>query len=125
MVVHHVNRQHERHAADITIELILLPQSREQVAPTGGKSMAGHVTDLSEGGAGVVTQTFLPRGTQVEFRVPGDGDTSTEGLAARVMRVSMVDREPHYAVGLRFEDPDKDTLGRLSELLLRPKEESE
>jgi hypothetical protein len=40
--------------------------------------------------------------------IPAEAKLPAGRLRARVMTVRMVDREPRYGVGLRFEDPESE-----------------
>jgi hypothetical protein len=99
-------RQYERHAIDVRVELAIAEGQAGQVSPIGGPSVAGRMKNLSAGGAFVVVSTYLPRATQVELQVPAEAGVPAGCVTARVAKVQMVDREPRYGVGLRFENTD-------------------
>ncbi len=101
-------RQYERRAIDVRVQLVIRESSRKQVAPTGGPSVPGRLKNASRGGAFVVVPVYLPRAAQVELEIPPGGTLPAGSLSARVMNVQMVDREPRYGVGLRFDDANSE-----------------
>lgn len=70
----------------------------------GGPALSGRMQNISAGGALVVVSTYLPRATQVELEIPAGTPVPAGRVTARVTKVQMVDREPRYGLGLRFED---------------------
>ena len=98
-------RQYERRASDIPVELTVADTCRAQVTPTAGPTLAGRMTNISVGGAHVIVSTYLPRAAQLELELPAHDDLPAGRIPCRVMSIRMVDQEPHYGVGLRFEDP--------------------
>lgn len=75
--------------------------------------------DLSEGGIGVITTTFLPsslRGT-LRLRDPRGGETALFEAAVVVRRIVMIDRRPGYQVGLAFTENTDAFRARLEEFL--------
>jgi hypothetical protein len=99
-------RQYERHVIDVRAELVVAEKHADQVNPVAGRLIQGRIKNISAGGALVITGTYLPRATLVELEIP-PGTAAPAGRApARVTKVQMIDREPRYGLGLRFEDPD-------------------
>ncbi len=78
-----------------------------------GTTISGRMTNVSGGGAYVVVPTYLPRATEVEIEMPRGTELPAGQVHARVMIIQMVDREPRYGVGLRFEDDDSETVRAL------------
>jgi c-di-GMP-binding flagellar brake protein YcgR len=101
-------RQHKRRSIDVRVQLVISQTHLAQVAPVNGAAVAGRLTNVSGGGAHAVVATYLPRGTQVDVEIPAEAKLPAGRLRARVMTVRMVDREPRYGVGLRFEDPESE-----------------
>jgi hypothetical protein len=99
-------RQYERHSIDVHVALVIAEGHLTQVTPVNGPSIQGRMKNVSAGGALVVVPTYLPRATRVELEIQPGTAVPAGRVAARVTKVSMVDREPRYAVGLRFEDAD-------------------
>jgi type II secretory ATPase GspE/PulE/Tfp pilus assembly ATPase PilB-like protein len=115
-------RQYERHSVDVQVELVIAEGHADQVTPLGGPSIPGRMRNVSAGGALVVVPTYLPRAAQVELVIPtgtpvGQGHPDEQvpagRVTARVAKVQMVDREPHYSLGLRFENADSDLVRAL------------
>jgi hypothetical protein len=97
-------RQYERHTIDVRVQLVIRENHQEQIAPVGGLTIPGRMTNVSGGGAHVVVPTYLPRATEVDLEIPVGSKLPAGRVWARVMKVQMVDREPRYGLGLRFED---------------------
>lgn len=93
-----------RRTIDAPTRIAVVDAAALQVAPIHGATIAGRMTDISAGGAHVVVQTYLPRATRVTLELTG---TLQRRVAARVMRIQMIDREPRYGVGLRFDEPQE------------------
>jgi hypothetical protein len=99
-------RQYERHNIDVRVELLISEEHSSQVSPLGGRAIQGHMKNVSAGGALIVVPTYLPRATQVQLEIPPGSSVPAGRVTARVAKVQMVDREPHYSLGLRFEDAE-------------------
>jgi hypothetical protein len=97
-------RQYERHAIDVRVQLVISDGHLTQVSPMAGPALTARMKNISAGGALIVVPTYLPRGTQIELEIPTGSAVPAGRVTARVTKVQMVDREPHYGVGLRFED---------------------
>jgi hypothetical protein len=75
--------------------------------------------DLSEGGIGVITTTFLPaklRGV-LRLRNPLGGGSPLFQAAVAVRRSVMTDRRPGYQVGLAYTENDEAFRARLEAFL--------
>ena len=99
-----LNRQFARFDVDIEVQLAICDSCAEQVAPINGSRLSGRLTNIGGGGAYLVLPTFLPRETLVDLEVPAVEDIPAGTVRARVVKVGMLDREPTFGVGLRFED---------------------
>ena len=99
-------RQYERHAIDVRVQLVIAEEHLAQVSPMSGPALSGRMKNISAGGALIVLPTYLPRGAQVELEIPAGTPVPAGRVTARVTKVQMVDREPRYGVGLRFEDTE-------------------
>lgn len=98
------NRQFARFDVDIEVQLAICDSCAEQVAPINGTRLSGRLTNISGGGAYLVLPTFLPRETLIDLDVPAVEDIPAGTVRVRVIKVTMLDREPTFGVGLRFED---------------------
>ncbi|MEW6253222.1 MAG: PilZ domain-containing protein [Planctomycetota bacterium] len=106
-------RQFERHSVDVPAQLVIAAESQGQITFQGAAAVAARITDISGGGAHVITTTFVPRTAQVLLEIPpgaagtAAGPTVPAGrIRCRVIAVQMLDAEPRYGLGLRFEDTD-------------------
>lgn len=75
--------------------------------------------DLSDGGVGVVSTTFLPvrlRGA-IRLRSPLEGEDALFEAPVAVRRVAMIDRRPGYQIGLAFTDSSDAFSARLDAFL--------
>jgi hypothetical protein len=106
-------RQYERHAIDVRVELLIAEEHASQVCPVGGRALQGHMKNVSAGGALVVVPTYLPRATLVQLEIPAGTVVPAGHVTARVAKVQMVDREPRYGLGLRFDDAECDLVRAL------------
>lgn len=100
-------RRHQRHEVSLSATLTLFGASAEAVRFSTGSSIDGGaiaamLLDLGEGGLGLRTACFVPRGAEVRVAVHGPGDSVVLTATARVRRVSMVERGPEYLMGLSF-----------------------
>ena len=77
-----------------------------QVTPVSGPTIPARITNISGGGAHVVVPTYLPRGIQVYLEIPPAVELPPGRIQSRIMKIRMIDREPRYGLGLRFEDTD-------------------
>lgn len=92
----------------------------------GASSQDGWVNvqlmDLSDGGFGMLTTQFFPRGSLIELQVQETGDFSQEPTVScelRVMRIQMTDRRPAYLVGGIFVNLTESTKKQIENLLDR------
>lgn len=100
------NRQFARFDVDVEVHLTICDSCAEQVVPINGDRLSGRMTNISGGGSYVVLSMFLPRETLVDLEVPAIDDMPAGIVRARVVKIRMVDRDPSYGLGLRFEDDD-------------------
>lgn len=109
-------RQYERREIDLRVQLWIADSHQGQVAPIIGMMIPGRMTNVSVGGAHVIVSTFLPRATRVELEIPAGGQYPAGRTSACVMKVHMSDREPHYGLGLKFEEADGPLIQALHEI---------
>lgn len=79
-----------------------------------------HLVDYAHGGAGFVSELFLPRGVTVELQILDANSPIPRPLLhvrCRVMRVQMTDRRPAYLIGVAFVEPDDATQTAIDALL--------
>jgi len=101
-------RQYERRTIDVRVQLVIDEAYLAQVSPVSGESIPGRMTNISGGGAYVIVPTYVPRSVQVELEIPVGAKLPAGRVRSRVMKVRMVDREPRFGLGLRFEDTEGD-----------------
>lgn len=117
MTIHtNPRRQYTRHEVDLRVQLWIAESHLGQVSPISGAMIPGRMTNVSVGGTHVVVPTFLPRATRVELEMPAGGSLPPGRTKAVVMKVQMVDREPRYGLGLKFEDDDSPLIRTLHEM---------
>ena len=109
-------RQYERREINLRVLLWITESHQAQVSPIAGMMIPARMTNVSMGGAHVVVSTYLPRATQIELEVPAGGQFPAGRLRACVMKVEMTDREPHYGLGLKFEEEDHPLIQAFREL---------
>lgn len=117
-----VVRQHERCACRMPAVLRIADEHARVVefsrsVGDGNGSLPATMVDVSVGGTGVETGTFVPRGASVILTVRIAATESIE-IPSRVQRVTMISREPRYYLGLSYSGTASDrgsTLGRLIE----------
>lgn len=82
----------EAHAAQIVFSRAVVD---------GDGSIPVEIVDCSEGGIGLTTGVYLPRGAdlRLSFRLPGPGAPAEHELHLRVRRSSMISRAPSYYLG--------------------------
>ena len=100
------NRQFARFDVNVEVQLTICDSSAEQVAPINGGRLSGRLKNISGGGSYIMSPIFLPRETLVDLEVPAIDDIPAGIVRARVVKVRMIDRDPSYGVGLRFEDDE-------------------
>lgn len=129
-------RQHEREGINVPIEFVVDPAHASQVRFSSSSSAAGPTMlrgiaqDISSGGMGLLCKQYLPRMCEGLVRVfaPVVGQTQDDGTPAvelileqhaKVRRVTLVDREPLFSVGVAFIDPHPGIDGKITELFDR------
>jgi len=117
-------RRSQRRSIGLDADLAIDPGHAEQVrfAPVVSlRDGALPVTavDVSEGGAGVISETFLPSGCRCSLRLrdPRGGEAPLFAAEVAVTRVVMIDRRPGYQIGLAFTDADRAFQERLDAFL--------
>ena len=84
-------RVEEQHAQRISVAI--------QSPGCAGGEFDATLIDCSEGGLGLRSPVFIPKGCRLVIRIdPGDGGPIFEAVV-RVMRAAMVDRGPTYYLG--------------------------
>lgn len=117
-------RHSQRHEVALEAEVRIASEHSGHVrlAPASGvrgDRLAVTIVDISAGGLGVMSNVFLPRACLVEIRAADPKNPHGPPMletAARVQRVTMVDRRPGYLIGLAFvrrDDALEDALDRL------------
>jgi len=129
-------RQHEREGIEVPIELVICEEHASQVRFSPGSSAAGEhgirgmAVDISAGGMGLECRHFVPRMCEGLIRaftpdplgIAGDGTPILDVMfehRVKVRRVYLIGREPLYALGVAFVDPQSDIDQRISALLKR------
>ena len=107
------HRQFQRRTIDVRVQVEICESCASQVSPVSGKFITARITDISGGGAFLITPTYLSRATTIELDIPQNPEVPAGRVRARVMAVKMVDREPRFGLGLRFEDPDNPVVRQL------------
>jgi hypothetical protein len=90
-----------------------------RAALTAQGEIAGTTVDLSEGGIGIIVDTYLPKWCRVWVRIPSpiEGRAPLLAIAGFVHRCVMCDRRPAYLLGIGFSDLSAAELGALRALL--------
>lgn len=107
------HRQYGRREIDVSVSVVIAPESAAQVALLAGGALDARMTDISGGGARVVVATFLPRAACVELNIPDNPAVPAGTVRARVVTTTMLNRAPSYALGLRFEDATNSLVAQL------------
>lgn len=117
-------RQNKRREIAIAAHVAIAPEHSAKVRLTpGATTRAGWfdatLVDASEGGLGLVTEVFVPRGCliDVDIRNPINQDETLLKARLRVKRLQMIDRRPGYLAGGVFDDKSDDFNARLSGFL--------
>jgi hypothetical protein len=103
-------RQFERHEARYEARIEPHPDHADQFRLTLPDALLGlAVVDVSEGGLGLLSSTYLPRNMRLMLHisnVTACGDAAPRDLTIRavVRRCVMVDHKPTYRAGLQFVD---------------------
>lgn len=127
-------RQHEREGIEVPIEFVVCDEYRGQIRFSSDSSaldlhtLPGKAVDISSGGMGLETRQFVPRMCEgiVRVFVPDptmkmrDGSPMMEKVfehRVRVRRVYTVRRDPVYALGVAFVNPQPGTEQLITALL--------
>jgi len=105
-----VVRQHERLRCALTADAHIAP---EHVGPITLSPLAADasgnfnpvVVDVSRGGIGLRTRTFLPKQARINVTITDPAVGAPISATVRVQRVIMTDRSPTYELGTAFVDP--------------------
>ncbi len=104
-------RRHSRRECDLAARLCIDDLHEAQVVFSNAVAEADgslplRIVDCSEGGLGLRSPVYVPRGAQVVVEVTLDGaDKSVQHrIQLRVQRSVMVDREPAYYLGTSLVD---------------------
>lgn len=127
-------RQHQRLGIEVPVEFIVCDAHAPQVrfspssAPAAAHIIRAKAVDVSSGGMGLECRHFLPRMCEGIVRVfhpsaftsSGDGGSVPQVLLehpVKVRRVYLIGREPRYAIGLAFVNPQPDIKQRIASLV--------
>lgn len=112
-------RQHQRFNCQLMAELTIAPEDEQRVVPSRACTEAGAikatVVDCGGGGLGFRGPMFIPKGCRLRVRLK-TGEFVFEA-ALKVMRVTMIDRQPQYYLGCAFTDDSPAALSALSGLI--------
>lgn len=131
-------RQHEREGIQVPVEFYICSEHCQQVhfspqsSASGQHWLRGRAVDISSGGMGLEFRQFIPRMCEGTVRVfapdpmgiGADGSPLYEAAfehRVKVRRVYLIGREPLYAMGVAFVDPESDIDQRIADLLIRIK----
>lgn len=107
-------RRHQRHEVGLRATLCLSPAAATAIRfSSTSESSAEHIdatlVDIGDGGFGVRTSCFLPRGATISITVHPSQNSDTNGpllqAQAAIRRVSMTARGPEYLMGMAFTEP--------------------
>jgi len=127
-------RQYERAGIEMPVELEVCETHASQVrfsatsSASGPHVVRGRAVDISPGGMGIESRQFLPRMAEGLVRVYApdavrknrDGSPLLQLVfeqAVKVRRVSQLNREPLYNLGVAFVGADVDMHNRIASLL--------
>jgi len=129
-------RQHEREGIEVPVEFLVCDEHGGQVhfspasSASGQHAVRGKAVDISAGGMGLECRQFMPRMCEGIIRVfgPDPIGTAADGSPiletafehrVKVRRVYLIGRDPLYALGVAFVDPQPEIDQRIAELLSR------
>lgn len=102
-------RSHSRKHCEVAAELRIDDRDASAVVVasaqlTASGAIAVTVFDVSEGGLGLRTNVFLPKGCSVAVKVkcPQKGEGGVFERLAEVKRITMIDATPTYELGVAF-----------------------
>ncbi|MFG0305214.1 MAG: PilZ domain-containing protein [Phycisphaerales bacterium JB040] len=122
-----VIRRSDRHEIVLPARFCVSEGHAEEVrvssrAPQRDGWIEADLIDIAEGGVGLISPLFMPRGCRLLVEIRGLGGGAAPVLLdspARVRRVQMIDRRPAYMIGLLFEDQSETQRMSLERLLRR------
>ena len=116
-------RRHERYLGDFPGEVVIAPACAAGIriarsSQTNAGGIAVKAVDFSQGGVGLRSPIYLPRGCALIIRltVPGPVPFALEAPIS-VQRVRMLDSVPNYYLGTAFEVSDAAAAERTAALL--------
>jgi len=102
-------RSHRRQECDVHGEIRVSERDAASVVLassqlTASGAVAVNIFDVSEGGLGLRTNVFLPKGCAINIRVrcPDRNASGTFERPAEVKRITMIDSLPTYELGVAF-----------------------
>lgn len=105
-------RRFERHALSLPLKVTLDEATGGAVrlsrSSGGADGFNATLVDLGQGGLGIESPRYLPRKTVIRVRLYADASRNLPEFqtTVRVMRTWMSSRDPSYAIGCSFVDPD-------------------
>lgn len=118
-------REHVRHDVAFDADLAIVPEHAQAVR--FASSVAGRhgrlpvsLTDVSEGGLGVMSTVFVPRNAMADLVVRNPALPQAPPVfkaRIRVQRITMTDRRPGYLLGASFVDTSPEFAKRLDAFL--------
>lgn len=104
-------RRHDRRPCKLAAVLSVAEEHAGQVAfsravSNNNATISLGVVDCSEGGLGLRSPVYIPRGAQIFVDIAGhtDGRDVMHRVELRVQRVTMIDRSPAYYLGTSLVD---------------------
>jgi len=104
-------RRHDRRSCDLPGRLRVAERHASQIALSGAVTEADgsvrlRVIDCGDGGLGLRSPLYLPRGAEatVTLELTENGRAESREFQVRVQRTTMIDRSPAYYLGTSFVD---------------------
>jgi len=112
-------RRHERHGAELRATVSLVTPSAEAVrfstsSDIDGGAIPATLVDIGDGGLGLRSGCFLPRGAEVRITIHGVEGAVLLAAAGHVRRVAMVHRGPEYQMGVAFIGESASIVGQVA-----------
>jgi c-di-GMP-binding flagellar brake protein YcgR len=129
-------RQYERETIDLIVEFVVADPHGAQVRFSGmspasdAHAVRGRAMDYSAGGMGIILPTFVPRMCEGTVRIfdPVPVSTRSDGSPVyeiavehpvKVRRVTLLDHEPSYLVGMAFTRQPENFEAQIQQLIDR------
>ncbi len=115
-------RLYRRRQWAVPVRIQVHPDQAEQLRFSfPNEQSKASLDDVSEGGMGLFTTTFLPRNARLEVHVSLPAKDNSPAPAPKVFRTvvrrcTMVDVQPTYQIGLQYIDPDRKEVADLIKL---------